>query len=80
LPESRHLNVYEAREMLRTTLRWRKSFDIEGALTQEYPDDRFDNMAHIAGHDKEGRPVMYNLYGGNRDLKAVFSDVPLFIR
>jgi hypothetical protein len=66
--------------MLRTTLRWRKSFNIEGALTEKFPDNRFDNMAHIVGHDKEGRPVMYNLYGGNSDLKTVFSDVSLFIR
>lgn len=66
--------------MLRTTLRWRKSFDIESALNEEFPNGRFDNMGQIAGHDKEGRPVMYNLYGGNKDLRAVFSDVQLFLR
>lgn len=66
--------------MFRTTLRWRQSFDIEGAMAQKYPDGLFDTMGHVYGHDKEGRPVMYNIYGGNQDLKAIFSDVQLFLR
>jgi len=66
--------------MFQTTLRWRKSFDVDGALTQTYPEKLFDSMGYIYGKDKEGRPVMYNIYGGNQDLKAIFSDVQLFLR
>lgn len=74
------MNIRDARDMLQSTLRWRKSFDIEGAMQQKFPEGLFDAMGHVYGKDKEGRPVMYNIYGGNKDLKAVFSDVQLFLR
>ncbi|KAF5361723.1 hypothetical protein D9756_002255 [Leucocoprinus leucothites] len=77
---ARNLSVRDARDMFQTTLRWRKSFDVEGAMTQKYPEGLFDSMGHIYGKDKEGRPVMYNVYGGDQDLKAIFSDVQLFLR
>ncbi|KXN92388.1 Phosphatidylinositol transfer protein SFH5 [Leucoagaricus sp. SymC.cos] len=77
---ARNLSVNDARDMFQTTLRWRKSFDIEGAMAQKYPDNLFDSMGHVYGKDKEGRPVMYNIYGGDQDLKAIFSDVQLFLR
>jgi hypothetical protein len=49
-------------------------------MTQHFPEGLFDAMGHVYGKDKEGRPVMYNIYGGHKDLKAVFADVQLFIR
>ncbi|KAF9006036.1 CRAL-TRIO domain-containing protein [Cyathus striatus] len=77
---ARNLSTTEAREMFVNTLRWRKSFNIEAALEEKFPEDIFGQLAHVYGHDKEGRPVVYNLYGANKDLKAVFGDVQRFIR
>ncbi|KAF9454230.1 CRAL/TRIO domain-containing protein [Macrolepiota fuliginosa MF-IS2] len=77
---ARNLSIPDARDMFQGTLRWRKSFDMEGALQEKFPEGLFDKMGHVYGKDKEGRPIMYNIYGGDNDLKAVFSDVHMFLR
>ncbi|KDR80634.1 hypothetical protein GALMADRAFT_240979 [Galerina marginata CBS 339.88] len=77
---ARNLSVSEARDMLVNTLRWRESFGVAAALKEEFPPDIFENLGHIYGRDNEGRPVTYNVYGGNQDLKSVFGDVQRFIR
>ncbi|KAI0258945.1 CRAL-TRIO domain-containing protein [Gloeopeniophorella convolvens] len=73
------LNVAEAKTMMVATLRWRDEFKVEEAMKATYP-ELLDGFGHLYGHDKDGRPVMYNIYGGKNDLKAAFSDVQLFIR
>ncbi|TFK39893.1 CRAL-TRIO domain-containing protein [Crucibulum laeve] len=77
---ARNLSVRDATDMFVSTLRWRESFNIEAALEEKFPEDIFGQLGHVYGHDKEGRPVVYNLYGANKDLKAVFGDVQRFIR
>jgi hypothetical protein len=44
--------------MLVSTLRWRKSFNVDAAMKEEFPEDVFGQVAHIFGHDKQGRPVV----------------------
>ncbi|TFK26196.1 CRAL/TRIO domain-containing protein [Coprinopsis marcescibilis] len=77
---ARNLNPTVAADMFISTLRWRESFDIEAALKEEFPKDIFGPLAHTFGVDNGKRPVVYNLYGANPDIKAVFSDVQRFIR
>jgi len=77
---ARNLSVREARDMFTSTLKWRKTFDIEGVMKEEFPQDVFGKLGHIYGTDKEGRPIVYNLYGANKDLKSVFGDVQRFLR
>ncbi|PAV19650.1 CRAL TRIO domain-containing [Pyrrhoderma noxium] len=77
---ARDLDVDKAKEMLVKTLKWRIEFKTDDLLNEEFPQDIFGNVGHIYGNDKEGRPITYNLYGGNKDLKAVFGDVDRFIR
>ncbi|TFK74982.1 CRAL/TRIO domain-containing protein [Pluteus cervinus] len=77
---ARNLHHGEARVMLVATLRWREEFDVEAALKEEFPEGVFGKVGHVFGEDREGRPVVYNLYGGNKDLKAVFGDVQRFLR
>ncbi|KAF6761489.1 CRAL-TRIO domain-containing protein [Ephemerocybe angulata] len=77
---ARNLNPTAAREMLVNTLRWRESFNIEAALKEEFPEELFGNMGVVFGRDKGNRPVVYNLYGANPNLREVFSDVQRFIR
>ncbi|KAH9041271.1 CRAL-TRIO domain-containing protein [Lactarius pseudohatsudake] len=76
---ARHLNVTEAKTMMIATLRWRDEFKVEDAMNETFP-DVFNGFGHVYGHDKEGQPVVYNVYGGNNDLKTAFSDVQRFIR
>ncbi|KAG6812738.1 hypothetical protein H0H92_000955 [Tricholoma furcatifolium] len=75
----RNLSVRDARDMFVSTLRWRTSIDIDAVLKEEFPQDVFGNVGHIYGRDHEGRPVVYNIYGGN-NLAEVFSDTRRFIR
>ncbi|TFK51865.1 CRAL/TRIO domain-containing protein [Heliocybe sulcata] len=75
---ARNLNVSEAREMLVSTLRWRQSFKLDEVMKEEFDEKLFGKVGNIYGKDKEGRPVVYNIYGGN--TKEVFSDVQRFIR
>jgi len=77
---ARNLNVNEAEKMLVATLRWREEFKVEECVKEEYPKEVFGNLGHVYGKDKEGRPVVYNLYGANKDTKAVFGDVQRFLR
>ncbi|KAH9973587.1 CRAL/TRIO domain-containing protein [Lactifluus volemus] len=76
---ARNLNVNDAKTMMIATLRWREEFKIEEAMKGTYP-DLLNGFGHLYGRDKQGRPVMYNIYGGNNDITAAFSDVQLFIR
>lgn len=77
---ARNLDNKEATEMLVNTLRWRKEIKIDEVMKEEFPQDVFGNLGHIYGKDKGGRPVTYNLYGGNQDLQSVFKDTQRFIR
>ncbi|KAL5531370.1 hypothetical protein ACEPAG_4247 [Sanghuangporus baumii] len=77
---ARDLNIEEAKIMLVKTLKWRLEFKTDEILKEDFPQDVFGNIGHIYGKDKDGRPITYNLYGGNQDLKAVFGDVDRFIR
>ncbi|KAF9054487.1 CRAL-TRIO domain-containing protein [Panaeolus papilionaceus] len=77
---ARNLNPKDARDMFINTLRWRTSFNVEAALNESFPQEVFGQAGLIYGVDKGNRPVVYNIYGGNQDLKAIFSDTERFIR
>ncbi|CCM04180.1 uncharacterized protein FIBRA_06342 [Fibroporia radiculosa] len=77
---ARNLNVADAQKMLLDTLRWREEFKVEQACAEEFPDGIFGGLGRISGHDTHNRPVVYNLYGANKNLNAVFGDVERFLR
>ncbi|KAJ3932874.1 MAG: CRAL-TRIO domain-containing protein [Lentinula lateritia] len=77
---ARNLSVSEGKTMFIATLRWRDQFNVEAACKEAFPQDVFGQLGHIYGQDKAGRPVVYNVYGGNQDLKAVFGDIQRFLR
>ncbi|KAJ7918778.1 CRAL-TRIO domain-containing protein [Mycena leptocephala] len=77
---ARNLNPTAASEIFVATLRWREEFKVNDAVKEEFPKDVFGQLGHIYGRDKEGRPVVYNIYGGDQDLDAVFGDVERFLR
>ncbi|KAJ8694681.1 Non-classical phosphatidylinositol transfer protein (PITP) [Pleurotus ostreatus] len=77
---ARHLSPTSAQEMMVATLRWRELFGVDAAMKEEFPAEIFGQLGHVFGTDTEGHPVVYNLYGANKDLKAVFGDVQRFLR
>ncbi|KAI0083848.1 CRAL-TRIO domain-containing protein [Irpex rosettiformis] len=77
---ARELDVPGAVDMLVATLKWRQEFKTDELLSEEFPEDVFGGVGKVFGHDKEGRPVTYNVYGGGLDMKPVFSDVKRFLR
>jgi len=77
---ARNLNVDEAQKMLIETLRWREEFKVNEVIQEEFPAEIFGKLGRVYGHDKENRPIVYNLYGANQDLNAVFGDVDRFLR
>lgn len=77
---ARNLNPAEAKDMLISTLRWRKSFKVDEAVKEQFPEDVFGKLGRTYGKDKDGHPIAYNLYGANKDLDAVFGDIQRFLR
>lgn len=52
----------EALEMIQKTLRWRKEFGVDKLANEESEVDDFKGAMYTTGIDKEGRPVIYNVY------------------
>ncbi|EKM48311.1 uncharacterized protein PHACADRAFT_132473 [Phanerochaete carnosa HHB-10118-sp] len=76
---AKELKVNDAKTALIATLRWRDEMKIDEIETEEFP-KIFSGAGRNFGHDKQGRPVTYNVYGGDVDVKELFSDVRRFIR
>lgn len=66
--------------MLVATLRWREEFGVDKIPEEKFPEDTFAALGKNFGKDKDGRPVTYNMYGGDIDMKEVFGDVQRFLR
>jgi len=73
-------DVQKAMERFSATVKWRHQFKIESLLTETFPEEVFGKVGHVFGHGKEGRPITYNVYGGDVDIQAVFSDLERFLR
>lgn len=59
---ARDFKVKESFAMLKNTILWRKEFNIE-ELVDENLGDYLEKVVFMDGHDKEGHPVCYNVYG-----------------
>ncbi|KAJ0784293.1 putative CRAL-TRIO lipid binding domain, CRAL/TRIO domain, CRAL/TRIO domain superfamily, patellin [Helianthus annuus] len=73
---ARDFKVKDSFTMLKDTLQWRETFDIESLLEQDFGDD-LEKVVFNHGFDKEGHPICYNVYGEfqNKDLyEKTFSD------
>lgn len=77
---AKELKVKDAETALTATLCWRDEVKIDEIMAEQFPEKIFGGAGRNFGHDKEGRPVSYNLYGGEVDVKQLFSDVRQFIR
>ncbi|KAJ8531025.1 hypothetical protein K7X08_025756 [Anisodus acutangulus] len=59
---ARDFKVKESFTMLKNTILWRKEFNIEELVDENLGDD-LEKVVFMDGHDKEGHPVCYNVYG-----------------
>ncbi|KAH6759337.1 Sec14p-like phosphatidylinositol transfer family protein [Perilla frutescens var. frutescens] len=68
---ARDFKVKESFAMLKNTLKWRRDFGVDELLKEDLGDD-LEKVVFMHGHDKEGHPVCYNVYGEfqNKDLYA----------
>ncbi|KAL8263056.1 hypothetical protein R6Q59_024405 [Mikania micrantha] len=73
---ARDFKVKDSFTMLKDTLQWRKTFDIDSLIEENFGDD-LEKVVFNHGFDKEGHPICYNVYGEfqNKDLyQKTFSD------
>lgn len=59
---ARDFDVRKAFVMLQNTLSWRKEYNVDGLVDEDLGDD-LEKVVFMHGHDKEGHPVCYNVYG-----------------
>uniref|UniRef100_A0A2P2ILP9 Patellin-3 n=1 Tax=Rhizophora mucronata TaxID=61149 RepID=A0A2P2ILP9_RHIMU len=65
---ARDFKVKDAFTMLKNTIQWRKDFGIDKLLNEDLGDD-LEKVVFMHGHDKEGHPVCYNVYGEFQNKK-----------
>ncbi|BAT91387.1 hypothetical protein LR48_Vigan08g215400 [Vigna angularis] len=73
---ARDFKVKDAFTMLKNTVRWRKEFGIDALVLEDFGTD-WDKVVFTEGHDKQGHPVNYNVFGEfeNKELyNKTFSD------
>ncbi|CAI9115016.1 OLC1v1015848C1 [Oldenlandia corymbosa var. corymbosa] len=73
---ARDFDVKKAFLMLQNTLIWRKQYNVDGLIDEDLGDD-LDKVVFMHGHDKDGHPVCYNVYGEfqNKELyNKTFAD------
>ena len=73
---ARDFKVKDAYTMIKNTVRWRKEFGVDSLLDEDLGSD-YEKVVFTHGHDKEGRPVVYNVFGEfqNKELyQNTFSD------
>ncbi|XP_073306683.1 patellin-3-like [Primulina huaijiensis] len=59
---ARDFKVQESFDMLKNTIKWRKEFNVDELVKEELGDD-LEKVVFMRGHDKNGHPVCYNVYG-----------------
>ncbi|PIN12509.1 Phosphatidylinositol transfer protein SEC14 [Handroanthus impetiginosus] len=73
---ARDFKVTDSFIMLKNTIKWRRDFNVDELLKEDLGDD-LEKVVFMHGHDKEGHPVCYNVYGEfqNEELYAkTFAD------
>lgn len=73
---ARDFKTKDAFVMLRNTIHWRKQFGIDALVDEDLGDD-LEKVVFMHGHDRDGHPVCYNVYGEfqNKELyQKTFAD------
>ncbi|XP_073526332.1 uncharacterized protein [Phyllobates terribilis] len=73
---ARDFKVKETLAMIKKCVRWRKEFGVDSLVEEDLGDD-YNKAVFVHGSDKEGRPVIYNVFSefNNKELyQLAFSD------
>lgn len=73
---ARDFKVKDAFTMLKNTIHWRSSFQIDSLIDEHLGDD-LEKVVFMHGHDREGHPVCHNVFGEfqNKELyEKTFGD------
>ncbi|KAF8473182.1 hypothetical protein BDZ91DRAFT_845684 [Kalaharituber pfeilii] len=75
-------NVDLAYNQLLGTLKWRKSFNPEAAMTEFFSEEKFGGLGYVTKiKTNEGEKIVtWNIYGACKDAKRTFGDVDNFLR
>ncbi|CAI2169419.1 18740_t:CDS:2 [Funneliformis geosporum] len=76
---ARSFDVNKSKEMMKKCIEWRIGFNADELLTETFPSSIFAKIGFIHKHDKEFRPVTYNLYGRINN-QEIFGNMDQFIR
>ncbi|XP_030530769.1 patellin-3-like [Rhodamnia argentea] len=63
---ARDFKVKESFDMIKSTVRWRREFGVDGLLEEDLGTD-YNKAVFMRGLDREGHPVCYNVYGEFQD-------------
>ncbi|KAL0437905.1 UNVERIFIED_CONTAM: Patellin-3 [Sesamum latifolium] len=68
---ARDFKVKDSFAMLKSTIKWRRDFNVDELLKEDLGDD-LEKVVFMHGQDKDGHPVCYNVYGEfqNKELYA----------
>ncbi|KAG0481076.1 hypothetical protein HPP92_011934 [Vanilla planifolia] len=64
---ARDFKVKDALSMIKNAVIWRKQFEIESLLEEDLAVSELEKVVFYNGHDKEGHPVCYNVFGEFQD-------------
>ncbi|PKA58369.1 Patellin-3 [Apostasia shenzhenica] len=64
---ARDFKVKDSLSMIKNSVIWRKQFGIESLLEEDLAVPELEKVVFYHGHDKEGHPVCYNVYGEFQD-------------
>ncbi|KAL8138290.1 hypothetical protein V2J09_004291 [Rumex salicifolius] len=73
---ARDFKVKEALAMLKKCVRWRKEFEVDSLLEEDLGSE-YEKVVFADGYDKEGHPVVYNVFGEFKDkelYQSTFGD------
>lgn len=79
-------DLVKAEEQLLETLKWRKQFDPLSCKNEVFSKERFDGLGYViestgvTGSTNSKDVVTFNIYGGVKNNKLTFQDIPGFIR
>jgi len=76
---ARDFKVDASEKMFIDCIRWRKEFNLNELMEETFPSQYDESLGYIHKTDKEGRPLVINVYGG-LDNDAVFGNLDQFLR
>ncbi|KAJ0111381.1 hypothetical protein Patl1_01774 [Pistacia atlantica] len=66
--KAKRFKVQKAFEMLRKTLKWRRDYNVDSILEEDFGPD-IDNIMYLNCHDRQGHPLYFNVYAALNNIE-----------